>query len=253
VMDQMFNSMSSLSDFDLAKIFKMNDYSAQTQRHLSQVYLSLMLCVLAAAVGAATSMYFRVVSNMNLLGFLGGMGMLMWINSDSRKDQVQRRMGMLCGFGFFQGLSLGPLLSLAAFIDPALIVTALLGTVAVFACFTAAAVVAKRRAYLYLGGILGSAVSLMFVLSLMNMFFRSVNFYMVELYGGLLIFSGYVVFDTQLILEKAEAGSVDVVGHAATLFVDFVAIFVRILIILLRNSDKKSNNKSRKDRNRSEF
>lgn len=253
----MFNSMSSLSQFDMANVFKMNDYSSQTQNHLSQVYLSLMLCLLAASGGAATSMYFRMTTNMSMLGVLGAMGMLMWINSDLRKDQVQRRMGLLCGFGFFKGMSLGPLISMAVYVDPSLIVTALLGTVAVFSCFAAAAVVAKRRSYLYLGGMLGSAVSLMLVLSLMNMFFRSVSFHLVELYGGLLIFSGYVVFDTQLILEKAEAGSKDVVGHAATLFVDFVAIFVRVLVILMKNSKNRAgsdnNNKSRRNGNRGEF
>ena len=258
-MDQIFNSMSGLSQFDIANIFKLNDYNSQTQNHLFQVYLSLMLCVLAAACGSATSMYFRVTSNMSMLGSLAAMGMLMWITMDSRKDELQRRMGLLCGFGFLEGLSVGPLLSLAVRIDPALIVTAFLGTVTVFACFSGAAVVAKRRAYLYLGGLLGSATSLLLLLGLANMFLRTPAFFLVQLYGGLLLFSGYVIFDTQMILEKAEGGSRDVVGHAATLFLDFVAIFVRILIILLKNSKKNNNsnnenNKSRRDRNnRSEF
>lgn len=256
-MDQMFNSMSGLSQFDMANIFKMNDYSSQTQNHLFQVYLSLMLCVLAAACGAATSMYFRVTSDMSMLGALGAMGMLMWISWDTRKEEVQRRMGLLCGFGFLEGLSIGPLAALAVLIDPALIVTAFLGTVAVFACFSGAAVVAKRRSYLYLGGMLGSAVSLMLLLGLANMFLRSDSFLLVQLYGGLLLFSGYVIFDTQVILERAESGSKDVVGHAATLFVDFVAIFVRLLIILMRNSNsnrnRDRNGKTRRDRDRSEF
>lgn len=237
----MFDSMSNLSDFSLSSVFKMNDYSRQTQDHLFQVYLSLLLCVMAASCGAAASMYFQLTSDVSMLGTLASMGMLMWIHWDMKKEEIQRRMGMLCGFGFFQGMTLGPLIQLATYIDPSLVVTAFLGTVAVFGCFTASAMIAKRRSYLYLGGILGSAVSVMLVLSFINIFFRSVNIYLVELYGGLLLFSGYVVFDTQLILEKAEYGSKDVVGHAATLFVDFVAIFVRILIILLRNNEKKSD------------
>lgn len=248
-MDQMFNSASQ---FDMAAIFNMKAYSEKTKNHLFSVYLSLLLCVLAAACGAATSMYFRM-ANMALLGGLGGMGMLMWINFDSKKVEVQRRMALLCGFGFFEGLSISPLLDMAVRIDPALIVTAFLGTVAVFACFAGAAVVAKRRSYLYLGGVLGSAVLVMMVLSLINIFITVPSFYLVQLYGGLLVFSGYVVFDTQMILEKAEAGSQDVVGHAAMLFTDFVAIFVRILIILMKNSSKNNNEKSKRGRNRSEF
>ena len=248
-MDSMFDSMSNLSSFDLASIFKMNDYTRQTQEHLFRVYLSLMLCVLAAACGAAASMYFQLNSDMSMLGVFGGLGMLMWINMDTRKDEVQRRVGMLCGFGFFEGLSVAPLIQMAAYVDPSLVVTAFLGTVVVFACFSGSAMISKRRSYLYLGGMLGSAVTLMMVLSLANIFFRSVNVYLIQLYGGLLVFSGYVIFDTQVILEKAEHGSKDVVGHAATLFVDFVAIFVRILAILLRNNERKSN----KRRGRSEL
>lgn len=249
-MDQLFESMSSLSQFDMSKIFKMNDYSADTQNHLFQVYLSLMLCVLAASGGAATTLFLHLDMNLGLIGSFGAMGMLMWINYDSNKQDIKRRMGLLCVFGFLNGMSLSPLISQAIYIDPALIVTAFLGTVTVFACFTGAAVVAKRRQYLYLGGLLASALSLMCVLSIMNIFFRSVNIYFVNLYGGLLMFSGYVVFDTQVILEKAEMGNRDVVGHAATLFIDFVAIFVRILIILMKNN-KGNNDRNKKNRNRS--
>lgn len=249
-MEQMFNAASQ---FDLNVIFSMKNYGEKTKTHLFNVYISLLLCVLAASCGAAASMYFRM-TNMGLLGGLGGMGMLMWINLDSRKDEWHRRMGLLCSFGFFQGMSISPLLDMAVRIDPALIVTAFLGTVVVFACFAAAAVVAKRRSYLYLGGMLGSAVMLMMVLSLANLFFRSTSIYLLQLYGGLVVFSGYVVFDTQMILEKAERGNYDVIGHAAMLFIDFVAIFVRLLIILMKNKNSRSSDeKSRRGRNRSEF
>ena len=127
--------------------------------------------------------------------------MLVWMQMDRNKFDDLRRTAMLCGFGFLKGASIGPLISALIFIDSAIIMTALLGTITIFTCFTLSALVAKRSSYLYLGGMLSSALSLMFFLSLANMFFGSVHLYNLQLYGGLMVFSGFVIFDTQLVLE----------------------------------------------------
>lgn len=42
-----------------------------------------------------------------------------------------------------------------------------------------------------------------------------------------------MIYDTQEILERAYQGELDYVKHALTLFTDFVAVFVRILVIMV--------------------
>ena len=51
------------------------------------------------------------------------------------------------------------------------------------------------------------------------------------------MFVGYMVVDTQEIIERAHLGDLDYVKHALSLFTDFVAVFVRILIIMVCSAE----------------
>ncbi len=81
-----------------------------------------------------------------------------------------------------------------------------------------------------------------------SIFGGSAAFFKVELYFGLLVFVGYMVVDTQEIIERAHFGDLDYVKHALTLFTDFVAVFVRMLIIMLKNAAEKGEEKKKKRR-----
>ena len=56
-----------------------------------------------------------------------------------------RRYALLAGAAFSQGLTVGPLVGMALHVNSGILVTAFLATAAVFACFSAAAVVSRRR------------------------------------------------------------------------------------------------------------
>ena len=132
-------------------------------------------------------------------------------------------------------------------LDSRVLFTALVGAGVVFACFSVAALLARRRSYLYLGGILSSAMSLFITMRFATWFVGGgAALFQAELYGGLLIFAGYVVFDTQLAIEKAESGRGDVISTALDLFVDLVAIFVRLLVILMKNAQSKDEERDRR-------
>ncbi len=83
------------------------------------------------------------------------------------------RLAVLLGFGFFKGCALGPIIAISLRMDPSIALTAFVGTAAAFSCFSLAALISKRRSFLYLGGMLSSAVSILFWMSILNRFWPS--------------------------------------------------------------------------------
>ncbi|OIS99701.1 PREDICTED: bax inhibitor 1-like [Nicotiana attenuata] len=229
--------------YDSLKNFR--QISPLVQTHLKQVYLTLCCALVASAAGVYLHILWNIGGLLTTLACMGSMVLLLL----SPPYQEQKRVALLMAAALFQGASIGTLIKAAIDFDPSIVIGAFVGCAVVFGCFSAAAMVARRREYLYLGGLLSSGVSLLCWLQLASSIFGgSMALFKFELYLGLLVFVGYIVFDTQEIIERAHLGDLDYVKHALTLFTDFVAVFVRILIIMLKNaSEKEEEKKKRRD------
>lgn len=169
--------------------------------------------------------------------------LVLYATPDNGKNEGLR-FGYLMSFAFLSGLGTGPILDYAMFIKPGTIVSAFLGTCVIFGCFTAAALYAPNRKFLYLGGVLMSLVSTMFWMGLLNLFIGSHLLFELNLYAGLAVMCAFVLYDTQLIIEKRRRGDCDYIRHTVDLFIDFIGIFRRLLIIL---ASKEDRNRKRKD------
>eukprot|EP00741_Cyanophora_paradoxa_P009507 tig00001497_g9207.t1 len=238
--------------FSADAVFSTKPLTEPVRAHLMRVYSTLAACLLSAALGSMSFVKFGFGGG--AAAALGSLFSMLYLAftpyMPGNVQQQQKRTLALMVMAFFHGSNLGPLILMSLYVDPMIIVTALIATTAIFVCFSGAAIYAKRREYLYLGGVLSSALMVMCITSLLNMFFRIRIIYEMELYAGLLIFCGYILFDSQLIIEKAFAGNHDEVSQALELFLDLVQIFVRILIILLKNKEKERQEKNQRDSRR---
>lgn len=228
---------------DIESLKNVSGIASEVRKHLLHVYAALLATSLSASLGVV---FFKLTFFPPFLSMLISIGMICYISfkpevTDQKPDVDAVTRGLvLLGFGFFQGASLGGLILTVMMMDPNIVLTATVGTLLVFACLSGSALVAKRKTYLFLGGYLASAVVNLFFLVLVNMFLQLEFLDMFGLYAGLFVFCGYVLYDTQLIIEKANTGSRDYVKHSAELFTDLVAIFVRILIILSKSSRRNN-------------
>ncbi|KAJ8725681.1 hypothetical protein PYW08_003864 [Mythimna loreyi] len=219
-----------------------NRLEPPVRQHLKNVYGTLMMTCGSALAGVYVDMYTWFQAGI-LSAIVGAGLMLMLIATPDTGKNTNLRLGYLLGFGLTSGMSLGPLLEYVSFVDPSIIVTALLGSTLVFVCFSIAAMLAERGSWLFLGGTLMTLLTSMSLMTLVNIFMQSHFLYQAHLYLGLMLMCGFVLFDTQLIIEKRRMGSKDFVQHALELFIDFIGMFRRLLIIL---SQKEEQNRRRK-------
>ncbi|KAJ8485335.1 hypothetical protein OPV22_017820 [Ensete ventricosum] len=245
-MDSFFRSRSKPSfgsSWSYDSLKNLRHIQPAVQNHLKLVYLTLCCALAASAVGA----YLHILTNIGgVITMLGCLVSTVWLLLSTPPHEERKRFGFLMAASVLEGASVGPLIELAIDFDPRVLVTALVGTAIAFGCFSGAAIVARRAEFLYLGGLLSSGVSTLLWLQLAGSIFgHSVVMLKVELYFGLLIFLGYIVFDTQEIIERSHLGELDYVKHALDLFIDFVAVFVRILTIMLKNASAKSEDENK--------
>jgi FtsH-binding integral membrane protein len=218
------------------------------RQHLSNVYACLALSTVVAGIGAYVDLVTQIAST-SFLAAIVGVGLLLALTSthDNGKNRYMR-LGLLLGFSFCSGLGLGTLIDYAITINPSIIITALISTAAIFVCFSVASLTADRGRWLYLGGTLLTFLTVLIGLSFANIFFGSQLLFQAYLYLGLALMCGFVLYDTQLIIEKRRQGDKDFISHSIDLFVDLLGIFRRIVIILIQKEQtQQQSKKKRKD------
>ncbi|KAL0489202.1 hypothetical protein AKO1_013729 [Acrasis kona] len=227
-------NLYSHTEVNFEKLFNFSGIDADVQAHLQRVYLTLACAIAFCGVGS----YFYLLTHFPpLICFFVALGLAVYIMLSAHKTQTPQlkalRFAAMMGCAAMQGTMIGALVEEVLNIDPNLLLYGIAITFAIFASFTGAAMLAKRRSYLYLGSVLFSGLNILFITVIVNVFFfHTAIGDVIWLYGGLAVFCGFIVYDTQLIVEKAHAGNRDSTLHAYELFVDFIAILVRVLVIL---------------------
>ncbi|KAG6380981.1 inhibitor of apoptosis-promoting Bax1-domain-containing protein [Boletus reticuloceps] len=149
------------------------------------------------------------------------------------------------GFNACQAATLSPLF----FISPAILSRAALYTCGVVGSLSYVGATAKNDKYLYMGGPLLAGVTVVALSSLAPMALplgmRGLAVAeSISLYGGLAVFGGFVLYDTQKILQHArmaEMGAIprDPMKEAIALELDMINIFVRLVQILMMRSNNR--------------
>jgi len=221
----------AITEIPLKALTDFSDLKPRVAKHLSKVYTTLAALCLASACGIYVDMTYRVGGLLTMLACL----ILAVCVAVPSLPKPTRLAAALAG-SFCLGTLSGQLVEISAAED---VITAVVGAFLVFVCFSMAAITTQRRSFLFLGSLLSAALSAMVWLSFVNIFFRSPLLHLVYIYGGLLMFSAFILFDTQLIVERASAGHKDYIKDAYELFLDLFGVFIRLLIILNRNSKKR--------------
>ncbi|KAL9637024.1 MAG: hypothetical protein Q9164_002462 [Protoblastenia rupestris] len=172
------------------------------------------------------------------VGLAGSIGSMIATRATDPENYIQK-YALWSTFNIAQAAILSPLM----FLQPALLARAGLYTVAMMGSIAFVGATAKQEKYLYLGGPLLAGVAIVAVsgfapLVLPATAARTLMWTeRVWLYGGLAVFGGFTLYDTQKVLQHArlaERGFMkkDVVNESISLELDFLNIFIRMVQIL---------------------
>lgn len=139
-------------------------------------------------------------------------------------------VAVLLGFTFFMGLMLSRLIGhiLGYSNGASLIMTAFGGTAAIFAGMATIATVSKRD-FSGLGKWLFAGVLVLIVAALANIFLQMPALYLVISVMAIAIFSAYILFDVQQIIN---GGETNYISATLAIYLDVYNIFTNLLALL---------------------
>ena len=221
--------------------------------YLRKVYFFFTAGVVSAALGALIALYggmpiqMAVPGGMLTVPPLVAFGMQHWFLSligyiaiFFGATYLRRVPGLnllaLIGYTVATGIFLAPALFVAQLVassgsslDPSPVRDAFLLSGGAFAGLTTY-VFLSRRDFSFIGGAISMGLFVLLGATLLSFFFHSQAFDLAIASVGVIVFCGYILFDTSKILRDQEED--DAIGAALRLFLDVVNLFLFLLRIL---------------------
>merc|ERR1712106_322384 len=204
---------------------------------------------LFATAGTAAAV-FRSPTAMNLVSRGGLMAMGVSIAAMIGSSMVARSIPYTPGVGAKQMAWLAHCAVVGAVIAPIcllggpILTRAAWYTAGMVGGLSTVAVCAPSDKFLYMGGPLAMGLGVVFCASLGSAFLPpttalGASLYSISMYGGLLLFGAFLLYDTQKIIHKAErhpvgygAPQFDPINASMSIYMDTINIFVRIATLL---------------------
>lgn len=144
----------------------------------------------------------------------------------------------------------GAVVAPLCFLGGPILVRAAWYTVGVVGGLSTLAMCAPSEKFLNMGGPLAAGLGVVFVSSIGGMFFSPTSalgagLYSISIYGGLVLFSMFLLYDTQKIIKNSENYPVyasrpyDPINNSIGIYMDTVNIFIRIATILSGGSSRR--------------
>ncbi|MBV9864470.1 MAG: Bax inhibitor-1 family protein [Abitibacteriaceae bacterium] len=198
---------------------------------IRKTYVLFMAGILMSIVGGVVSLrtpLWQLVLSTSPFSFLSLFLFVMVARGLSRTPGLN--YAALFSFTLVTGILFAPILMAYESLAPGVVTQAAFLTVIVFGSLTAYAFI-SRQDFSYLGGMLFVALIALILGGLANLFFfHSSAMAYWSAWITLLLFSGFVLYDTSRIIQRYDMN--DYCGAALELFLDFFNMFLAILRIL---------------------
>jgi len=199
---------------------------------IKKVYSLLAMSMVTAAIGAylgSGPLLLLVAPNM-MLFFILEIALIFFASFAARKPGLN--MVALFSFTTVSGLTIGPLLYR---VGPTIAAEAFALTAITFGALTLYVVFSKKD-FSFMSGFLMTGLIVLIVGGILNLFIGSPIMHFVMSGAGVLLFSGFILYDTSNILRYY--GTDEHVSATLALYLDVLNLFIALLSILGIMSDE---------------
>ncbi|KAH8415301.1 hypothetical protein KR222_002096 [Zaprionus bogoriensis] len=209
-------------------------------------------CLLTAAAAAGVFRSPRLLSLASrggLMWTLGSLALVIGSGAVTRSIEYQPGIGAKHLAWALHCAILGGVIAPLCFLGGPILTRAALYTGGIVGGLSTIAVCAPNDKFLYMGGPLAIGLGVVFASSLASMWLPpttalGAGLASMSLYGGLVLFSGFLLYDTQRLVRKAEMypqyayAPFDPINASMSIYMDVLNIFIRIATIMSGNRRK---------------
>ncbi|KAH8369363.1 hypothetical protein KR009_009188 [Drosophila setifemur] len=220
--------------------------------HATYAYFGASCALTAASAGAIfqSESMMALMTRSGLVASLVTMGLVMLTGAVAQGMEYQPGFGAKQLAWAAHCAVLGAVLAPLCLLGGPILVKALLYTGGVVGALSTVAACAPSEKFLNMGGPLAIGLGVVFAASLASMWLPpttavGAGLASMSLYGGLILFCGFLLHDTQRIVKAAEMhpqhsrSLFDPINHALAIYMDALNIFIRIAIILAGDQRRK--------------